>query len=266
MTANPHSAAVGVFKDRSMAEQAVNALLDAGFSHDQIRYATAGSSSGGFFNDLKSMFSTSSVTGSNLVSDLSHMGLSNEEARFYANEYENGNSIVAVNAPGHEQDAMNVLHKQGAYNYYHTVANAAPTGGTTQEQPVNTQTPGRYATPSREDELARQRQAEYQAAQGITPGREVRTGESRKDATAASTRETQLQDLRAQLEATQQQLQAARTRLQAAKEHEAQIRSARESEAEFEATRKQLQDAQTQLQSTLAELRETEARLGSSTR
>ena len=42
MTTNARSTTIGVFRDRTMAEQAMKALQDAGFGRDQIRYAGRG--------------------------------------------------------------------------------------------------------------------------------------------------------------------------------------------------------------------------------
>ncbi len=117
MPITPSSAIVGVFRDRAMAEQAMNALHNAGFERDQIRYSGSSTSgSGGFFDDLKSIFSGPGTASSNTASDLTDIGLSNEEAQYYANEQNNGNVVLAVKAPGREQEAQTIMHQYGAYN------------------------------------------------------------------------------------------------------------------------------------------------------
>ena len=130
------STIVGVFRDRATAEQAMEELRNTGFDRDQIRYAGPGTV-GSFLDDIKSLFTGPNASGSVLANDLSNMGLSDQEARYYANEYNNGNSILAVNATGREQEAANILHRYGAYNY-----------GTTpgfMETSNNTQQPPEYA-------------------------------------------------------------------------------------------------------------------------
>jgi hypothetical protein len=112
MATHPSSTVVGVFTDRSMAEQAMQALHDAGISDEQIRYASAGSS-GGFLEDIKSLFTGTSSNG-----DFSGLGLSDEEARYYSNEYNKGNSVIAVQASGHEEDVLSVLNRYSAYSYH----------------------------------------------------------------------------------------------------------------------------------------------------
>ncbi|MDQ2885807.1 MAG: hypothetical protein M3Y39_06940 [Chloroflexota bacterium] len=124
MTTNPSSTIVGVFTDRSMAEQAMQALHDAGISNEQIHYS-ATDSSGGLLENLKSLF-----TGSTGSGDFSGLGLSDEEARYYSNEYNKGNSVIAVQAPGQEENVLSVLNRYSASSYRHdltaTGAGVAP--------------------------------------------------------------------------------------------------------------------------------------------
>lgn len=116
MATNPSSTVVGVFTDRSMAEQAMQALHDAGISNEQIHYS-ATDSSGGFLDNLKSLF-----TGSTSGGDFSGLGLSDEEARYYSNEYNKGNSVIAVQAPGQEENVLSVLNRYSASSYHHDLA------------------------------------------------------------------------------------------------------------------------------------------------
>jgi hypothetical protein len=137
------STIVGVFRDRATAEQAMEELRNTGFDRDQIRYAGPGTV-GSFLDDIKSLFTGPNASGSVLANDLSNMGLSDEEARCYANEYNNGNSILAVNATGREQDAANILHKYGAYNYGMTPGFRETRNNT--QQPSEYSQPGNYTT------------------------------------------------------------------------------------------------------------------------
>ncbi len=114
MSVTPSSAIVGVFSDRANAEQALDALYNMGITHEQVRYSSS-ENSGGFLDDLKSLFTGQSATGS-VASDLSDLGLSNEEADYYANEHRNGNIILAVKAPGREAEVQNILHQYGSLN------------------------------------------------------------------------------------------------------------------------------------------------------
>ncbi len=79
MATNLRSTVVGVFTDQAMAEQAVQALEDTGFGHDQIWYSSPGGASS-FFEDIKSLFTGTGTVSDNLVKELTDMGLSDEEA------------------------------------------------------------------------------------------------------------------------------------------------------------------------------------------
>lgn len=127
MSVTPSSTMVGVFKDRTVAEHAMDALYNAGFKQEQIRYSAPGVASG-FFEDLKSLFTGTDAD--NLANNLTSMGLSDDEAHYYVGEYSKGSTIIAVNAPDREQDAMNILRQYGAYNTLNT-----STGEAAQPQP-----------------------------------------------------------------------------------------------------------------------------------
>src|SRR5713101_5219998 len=141
MATNLRSTVVGVFGSRAPAEQAVQALEDTGFGHDQIWYSSPGGASS-FFEDIKSLFTGTDTVSDNLVNALTDMGLSDEEARYYANEYRSGHSVVAVRAPDREQEAMALLQMFGAFHYdvvgvYKDSATSSPAEATLEEQPTS---------------------------------------------------------------------------------------------------------------------------------
>src|SRR5579885_1349019 len=114
MSVTPSSTVVAAFRDRWAAEQAMEALYDAGFSREQMQYVVPGT--GSFFEELKSFFTGTPTYHSDLAGSLSEVGLSDEEARYYASEYEQGNTILVVMTAGREQEALNILGRYGAYN------------------------------------------------------------------------------------------------------------------------------------------------------
>jgi uncharacterized protein (TIGR02271 family) len=105
---------VAVFDDRAQAEQAVNELENAGFSNDQIRFAGHGASSGGILDSLKSLF-TGQDTGS-VYNDLVSMGMPQDDASYFQQEYEAGRSIVTVLAGERMQEATAILARYGGYS------------------------------------------------------------------------------------------------------------------------------------------------------
>jgi len=339
MSVTPSSTVVGIFRDRAMAEQAIEALYDAGFQREQIRYSMPGNA-GSFFEDLKNMFTGNSpadTNGDDLANDLAHMGLSDEEARYYTDEYNNGNTILTVQAPGREHEALSVLHQHGAYNSRVSPGSFSdvPNNG---QQPMDDTRPDNYTTPEQNtdigdwetqrlprtttedamhnDESASQADVEGDRADTYVPqattvtpeheatdqatdsevmppeheatsqpaNSEVVTPENEPTYRSANTdgvmpehdvdhpaaqangvatgHEDELQQLQSQIRSLQQQLEEAKAQLQAAKEHETQLQTAREREQQLQSSRQQMQDLQAELDATLAELRETQSRIG----
>jgi len=104
---------VGVFDDHAQAERAVDQLVQAGFSNDQIRYSGHGTSSGGVLETLKSLF-TGQETGG-VYDDLVGMGVQQDDANYYQHEFEAGRSIVSVLTADRTQDARSILEQYGGY-------------------------------------------------------------------------------------------------------------------------------------------------------
>jgi hypothetical protein len=116
---------VSVFRDRSHAEQAVNELLQAGFDHQQIRFAGQGMSTGGILEKIKSMFTGQDVASGGIFNDLMNMGAPPEDARYYQSEFEVGRSIVAVTGTERMQEAITVLARNGGYGANQRFAQSA---------------------------------------------------------------------------------------------------------------------------------------------
>ena len=145
MPVTPSSTVVGVFQNRSAADQAVEALYNAGFERGQMRYVAA-NTSGGFFEDLKSFFTGASANTSHSEGDaanpLATLGLSREIAQYYSGEYNKGNPVLVVNAPGHEQEALGILQHYGAYNaQINSVDDGQPLMNAPQQSSYGTPTP-----------------------------------------------------------------------------------------------------------------------------
>src|SRR6266566_4851154 len=294
MATNLRSTVVGVFTDQAMAEQAVQALEDTGFGHDQIWYSSPGGASS-FFEDIKSLFTGTGTVSGNLVNALTDMGLSDEEARYYANEYRSGHSVVAVRAPDREQEAMALLQMYGAFHYnvagvYKDSATSSPADTTLEEQPTSsyaphdadsvpeaastppmestmepastTLTPLEPAYESQEvatatDEPVHPIEAGY--PQPVYESLEVAQATQPSAATLEPVdHETRMQEMQRQILEVQRQLEEAQARLQSAKEREAQLRTAKERESQFKDAQKRLQDLQDELRATLDELRKAE--------
>jgi hypothetical protein len=111
---------IGIFDNYNAADNAIAQLHDAGFANDQIFHSRGPSEHGGFMEKLKDFFSgrQQSASPSEVASDLSAMGISDDEANYYAQEYQAGHAIVAVQPGGRYRDAADILRSNGAYNSY----------------------------------------------------------------------------------------------------------------------------------------------------
>lgn len=116
MAINQQSMIIALFQDRAMAEQAVTALKQAGFSDDQIEFAGHGSKTGGgLLAGLKNLFRGGDTGKSNVYDDMVDMGMPAEDARYYQGEYEAGRSIVGVSDESRLQEASTILTRFGGY-------------------------------------------------------------------------------------------------------------------------------------------------------
>ena len=102
---------IGIFRDRTLAEQAINELRQAGWSNDQTRLI--GQQGGGLFSSLKGTAHESQDLASD---DPIFQGLSGEQRNQYQHAFEQGNSIVAVYTDTHPLEVRDTLHRFGAMN------------------------------------------------------------------------------------------------------------------------------------------------------
>src|SRR5215475_5173963 len=130
MSVTSSSTVIGVFGNRAVAEQAMDALNAIGFERNDMHVLVPGST-GSFFEELKSFFTGAETTPADdddkLVRDLMNMGFSNEQARYYSQAYNQGSTLLAVRAPGREQEAMGILHQYGATQQQ--ITSMTPPGG-----------------------------------------------------------------------------------------------------------------------------------------
>ena len=89
------------FENERDARRALDALKQAGFGYDQVGVATQ------------------SQGNVNLLNDLTNLGVSNDMASYYDQEYKNGRTVVSVRPDGQEQQAHDILHRYNGYDYEH---------------------------------------------------------------------------------------------------------------------------------------------------
>lgn len=130
MAMNAHQVVVGVFDEPAMASRTVDMLQRAGIGDAQISYMDPTQDNAtGFMAGLKRLFTGDSTDAGNVADNLTNMGLSDDEAQYYADQYKAGHAIIAVRPDSSEQEqaALETLRTNGAYNYT-TRASASQTG------------------------------------------------------------------------------------------------------------------------------------------
>lgn len=86
-----------VFRHEAQAKHALEALRQAGFGYDQIGIAMQGHE------------------GIDLQRDLQNLGLSYEQASYYAQEVQAGHTVVSVRPDGREREAHEIMRRSGAF-------------------------------------------------------------------------------------------------------------------------------------------------------
>ncbi len=103
------------FENESDARRALDALKQAGFGYDQVGVATQGQGN------------------VNLLNDLTGLGVSNDMASYYDQEYKNGRTVVSVRPDGQDQMAHDILHQYNGYDYEHQTGYNQQSGYTTDQ-------------------------------------------------------------------------------------------------------------------------------------
>src|SRR5690349_5593792 len=105
---------VALFTDESQAQQAVDALLNAGFDSSQISFAGHGTPRG-LLAGLKSFFTGEAMSTGGAYNDLISRGMSEQDAQYYQQEFDAGRSIVAVSGTDRLREASDILSSYGGY-------------------------------------------------------------------------------------------------------------------------------------------------------
>ena len=109
--ATPITIIAGVFEQEAQAKQAMNALRQAAYGYDQLGVASQGQK------------------GVTLKEDLLSLDVPREQADYYAQEFKSGHTVVSVRPDGQEQQAHDILHRYGGYDYEHQTAEMQTAAG-----------------------------------------------------------------------------------------------------------------------------------------
>ena len=160
-TTDRSSMVVALFTDENQAQQAVDALMQAGFSSDQISFAGHGTPRG-MLAGLKSLFTGEAMSTGGAYDDLVNRGMSEQDAQYYQQEYEAGRSVVAVSGDSRLEEASTILSTYGGYG-----SSRRGTSGSTATQQPMTDTQGEQRMRLREEQLQVYKQPVETGAVGL---------------------------------------------------------------------------------------------------
>jgi uncharacterized protein (TIGR02271 family) len=98
MTTFNRSFVIAAFQDNDQAQQAIQDLMNSGFSRDQIRYSVR-------------------QGGGGITDDLVSMGIPQQEANYYNDQFQQGSTIVTVNTRDQQQQAYDILMRDGGTDF-----------------------------------------------------------------------------------------------------------------------------------------------------
>ena len=110
MTTTGSPIAIGVFQDEAQAKQAMADLQQVGFTDDQIRYSVH-------------------KGGAGILDSLTGLGIPQQEASYYNSEFMAGRTVVTVNASDRQQEAFDILSRNGGYNATTAMRQSTATNG-----------------------------------------------------------------------------------------------------------------------------------------
>jgi hypothetical protein len=122
MVMNAQRTVVGIFDERGMADKAVEDLQNTGFRSDQIYYSGPDEDdeknhATDFWQAITRVFAHGKRSSHGpLAKELKDLGFTDDEIDYYENQYHLGRTIVAVKAPGREEEALATLRVNGAHN------------------------------------------------------------------------------------------------------------------------------------------------------
>src|SRR5437016_4479793 len=105
---------VGVFTDDVYANLAADELRRVGFSDDEISVVKHRAESGGFIDNLKSLFKGQEETPIKTADDFIRMGVPEQDASYYQSELDAGRTIELVRVAGQQQEVLTILRHYGA--------------------------------------------------------------------------------------------------------------------------------------------------------
>ena len=116
MTTTDNTHVFGVFRDRALANEAIDELRHAGFRDDEIRLVGESAGTGGLLSHVASTITGRDTNDEQFLENLENKGVSPDEVNYYQHEVDAGRYVVIVESYGHQQEARTLLYRYGAYD------------------------------------------------------------------------------------------------------------------------------------------------------
>ncbi|GLV60754.1 hypothetical protein KDH_75730 [Dictyobacter sp. S3.2.2.5] len=117
MAMNSGPVVVGVFREHSLAEQAYNELLEAGWQREQVTLLRRHHE--GLFAPLKQAFGENHVQEN--IDELHNLDIPEDQHQVYQREFDAGATLMAVRSQGRPLECRDILHRYGAYSVFMSV-------------------------------------------------------------------------------------------------------------------------------------------------
>ncbi|MBA2286244.1 MAG: YsnF/AvaK domain-containing protein [Ktedonobacteraceae bacterium] len=117
MAVEERTTVLGIFRDRTLADQAIAELRQAGWGLDEVK-VIGRNTGGGVLASLKSALTQQEATTPGAVDDLAGLDLPQDQRQLYQHALESGDYIVLARTHGHQLEVRDILHRHGALNVF----------------------------------------------------------------------------------------------------------------------------------------------------
>ncbi len=116
MAIDNRTVVMGVFRDHTLAEQAVQQLRQTEWGGEQV--SVLSHSSGGFLDRFRSAFTEHDNAQEQNPDAMAQLDLPDEQRQYYQRELDNGATIVIARPAGHQLETRDILNRYGAYGVF----------------------------------------------------------------------------------------------------------------------------------------------------
>ncbi|MDQ2716320.1 MAG: YsnF/AvaK domain-containing protein [Chloroflexota bacterium] len=117
MAVEERTTVLGIFRDRTLADQAIAELRQTSWGLDEVK-VIGRNPGGGVLASLKSAFTQQEGTTDGAADDLAGLDLPQDQRQLYQHALDSGDYIVLARTQGHQLEVRDILHRHGALNVF----------------------------------------------------------------------------------------------------------------------------------------------------